>query len=108
MTGLAMAENPVLLDPRRHLQPAEITRLRQLDRAGVAIRTGSFVSNRGRGWLCDGVRCSDKAFRRFITLGLALEVHEDGQTRLRLTYTGRLVVERLRTRRVPGATPTDD
>lgn len=99
-----MFQNPVLNAPREHLTASEIVILRKLDRAGVALK----VWADRRHWMIEGTRYADKALRRFVILGLALEGFEQGRITLRLNYTGRTVVELLRTRAVPGAVNTSD
>lgn len=104
--NVPMFQNPVLNDPRACLSAAMIRNLRLLDQHGPAVKAGSFLGKRH--WLLAGDRYSEKTFRPFVTLGLAIELSEGGRTRLQINYTGRTVVELLRTRPVPGAIATDD
>lgn len=96
-----MSENIVLLDPRAHLTSSEIVHLRRLDEAGAAVKHGKF-------YVCLGTRYKARTFDRFVILGLAVKSVQGSTLIVRLNYTGRLVVERLRTRPIDGAVSTID
>lgn len=88
--ALAMADNPVLLDPMRALNAGERTTLRKLYREGPALSLGF-----GRGWMLGGTRYSARALQRFIDLGVARFWRDDDGVKIALNYTGRLAAERI-------------
>lgn len=81
---LPVFRDQILNDPRQHLTASEITHLRRLDVAGVAVKA------RG-GWVCRGTWYKDATFRRFIALNLAAETYFDGH-KVRLNVRGRTVI----------------
>lgn len=78
-------------DPRAVLTASEITHLRKLHVAGVAVK----VRN---GWVCRGTFYKEATFRRFIALDLASETYFNGH-KVQLNVRGRSVIERLAERR---------
>ena len=82
----------VLNNPRAHLTSSEITHLRKLDAAGVAMKARN-------GWVCQGTFYKDKTFRRFIVLNLVDEDFGYGRHTIRLNPRGRTVIALLAERR---------
>lgn len=85
----ALAENPAVLDPRGALNRQQIAMLRAIDAAPY-----STWRIRG-GWRIGADNHRFTSLRPLVGLGLIAEDYFNGRHRLKVTGTGRLVLDRL-------------